>query len=586
MTVRRSTGGGRPVRTAAAALAAVALGLGPSAHALPSADRAPSAPSSSSATGDWPQFHNTSDRVGVNTAETQLDQTSAPGLTLDWQYATGGAIWSSPVVANGVVYFGSDDKKVWALNLDGTKKWTYLTGDAVRSIPAVDGGVVYVGSNDNLVYALDAVAGTKKWSFAAGNDILTSAPLVANGMVYVGSLDGNFYALNKDTGVKNWSVNTWAVRGGASISGTTVYVGSDQSKLFALDANTGVTKWSATLGGRVRNTPAVAGGVVYVGADDGKLYAYDAATGVKKWSTLLSSNCSLVRSTPAIYNGKAYVVTGETCPMDGHIYAVNTTTGTVSCNHGLADYATSSVAVANGVAMVGTFGHQLYAFDTDDCTQLWDSGFDLMQAGLPSSPAISNGVVYVGNLDNSLYSFGVGSVPISSWVTIKDTGFDPKEIIGHELGTAVEWTNDGSNTHTVTDSTGMGFFDSGDITSGEIWTFTFDAACIYKYKDNKNVTHTGTVKAPMILTPATGNLQTVFTIQWATAPPPSGYVYDVQIRRPGSSVWSDWKSNVTTTSATFVADSGKGTYDFKAHVEKTSSGKSCDYSPFKSIVVS
>jgi outer membrane protein assembly factor BamB len=584
MTYQGTVRTGRVGRIPAMLLALTVVAGGPSALATMGPARSVGA--SPDATGDWPQFHNTADRVGVNTGESKLNTTNAASLTLDWEYGTGGDIWSSPAVSNGVIYFGSDDKKVYGLNLDGTKKWSYLTGDMVRSSPAVDSGTVYVGSNDNSIYALDAITGTKKWSFATGNDILQASPLVANGKVYMGSIDGNFYALDPATGAMLWSVNTWAVRGGASISGTTVYVGSDQSKLFALDANTGVTKWTATLGGRVRNTPAVTGGVVYVGADDGKVYAYDAATGVKKWSTLVNSNCAIVRSTPAVYNGMVYVVTGETCPMDGHIYSVNATTGSVSCNHEMADYATSSVAIENGVAVVGTFGHQLYAFDTSNCTQLWDSGFDLMQMGIQSSPSIAGGEVYVGNLDDTLYAFKLGGIPVSSWVDIKDSGFNPSEVIGHELGTAAEWTNIGSNNHTVTDSSGMGLFDSGTIVPGGVYDFTFLGAGVYKYKDNLHTNLTGTVKAPMILTPTTGNLTTVFTIQWATAAPPSGYVYDVQIRRPGSSLWSNWKTGVTTFTGTFVADSGKGTYDFKAHIKKSSNGKSSDYSPLKSIVVS
>ena len=34
--------------------------------------------------------------------------------------------------------------------------WSYTTGNGVASSPAVTGGVVYVGSYDNKVYALNA----------------------------------------------------------------------------------------------------------------------------------------------------------------------------------------------------------------------------------------------------------------------------------------------------------------------------------------------------------------------------------------------------------------------------------------------
>ena len=54
---------------------------------------------------------------------------------------------SSPAVANGVVYVGSDDDNVYALNAStGAKLWSYTTGGYVDSSPAVANGVVYVGS--------------------------------------------------------------------------------------------------------------------------------------------------------------------------------------------------------------------------------------------------------------------------------------------------------------------------------------------------------------------------------------------------------------------------------------------------------
>ena len=62
------------------------------------------------------------------------------------------------------------------------------------SSPAVANGVVYVGSLDNNVYALNASTGAKLWSYTTGGPIYYSSPAVANGMVYVGSLDGKVYA--------------------------------------------------------------------------------------------------------------------------------------------------------------------------------------------------------------------------------------------------------------------------------------------------------------------------------------------------------------------------------------------------------
>ena len=69
-------------------------------------------------------------------------------------------VWSSPAVVNGVVYIGSDDDNVYALNAtSGIQLWNYTTGDQVYSSPAVVSGVVYVGSDDDNVYALNATDG-------------------------------------------------------------------------------------------------------------------------------------------------------------------------------------------------------------------------------------------------------------------------------------------------------------------------------------------------------------------------------------------------------------------------------------------
>jgi outer membrane protein assembly factor BamB len=64
-------------------------------------------------------------------------------------------------VANGVVYVGSGDDNLYALNAaTGTPLWSYTTGGAVGSSPAVANGVVYVGSGDDNLYAFGLSGGT------------------------------------------------------------------------------------------------------------------------------------------------------------------------------------------------------------------------------------------------------------------------------------------------------------------------------------------------------------------------------------------------------------------------------------------
>lgn len=82
-------------------------------------------------------------------------------------------------------------------------KWTFHTQGEVISSPAIVNGVVYVGSNDGNLYAVDQQTGSQKWKFPTGARV-TSSPAVANGLVYFSSYDGNFYAIDAATGKLQW----------------------------------------------------------------------------------------------------------------------------------------------------------------------------------------------------------------------------------------------------------------------------------------------------------------------------------------------------------------------------------------------
>jgi outer membrane protein assembly factor BamB len=71
-----------------------------------------------------------------------------------WTVLTGNEIHDTPAVANGVVYFGSQDHKVWAADAkSGRVLWQFQTLGIVESSPAVVNGQVIVGSDDAKVYA-------------------------------------------------------------------------------------------------------------------------------------------------------------------------------------------------------------------------------------------------------------------------------------------------------------------------------------------------------------------------------------------------------------------------------------------------
>src|SRR2546421_8738157 len=88
----------------------------------------------------------------------------------------------------------SASQVIYPANVPSLKKaWTYTTGDAIESSPVVAGGIVYIGSKDHTLYALDARTGTEIWSYTTGGAIY-STPTVVDDVVYIGSPGANLYA--------------------------------------------------------------------------------------------------------------------------------------------------------------------------------------------------------------------------------------------------------------------------------------------------------------------------------------------------------------------------------------------------------
>ena len=153
---------------------------------------------------NWTEFL-TIDMARWNPCEKVLNINNVRSLQLKWSYATGGPVYSSPAVANGVVYVGSGDD-LYALNAStGALLWSYTTGGGVFSSPAVANGVVYVGSNDPNFFAvnffaLNASTGAELWSYPIENYGVSSSPAVVKGVVYVGSEFSYIYAFGLNKG--------------------------------------------------------------------------------------------------------------------------------------------------------------------------------------------------------------------------------------------------------------------------------------------------------------------------------------------------------------------------------------------------
>ncbi|QMW01734.1 PQQ-binding-like beta-propeller repeat protein [Spirosoma foliorum] len=219
-----------------------------------------------------------------------------------WQYQ-GDAVRTfdaSPTMVDGIVYASlrTFSPPVFGLDaLTGSLKWRSVETDGSgilsslsESSPAVANGFLYIGSEGDGVSAFDLKTGALKWRFT-GASIANSSPTVTNGVLYIGSgvfgtNNKKLYALNATTGVKKWEYAIDESTAGYSspiVANGIVYIGSG-STLYAVDVASGAKKWDVkpeanTL---IYSGPVVAGGYVYQGIGK-KLYAFDAATGAKKW---------------------------------------------------------------------------------------------------------------------------------------------------------------------------------------------------------------------------------------------------------------------------------------------------------------
>ncbi len=388
--------------------------------------------------------------------------------SLAWKFKTGGRVISSPLVVGDVVYVGSTDGSLYAVNrADGTQLWKFDTRGPVSSSPAFHNGVVYVGSVDGLVYAVDAGTGKARWTFATKGerrftapgihgaiprtermpdpfDLLLSSPAIANGTVFIGSGDQNVYALDATTGALRWTFATGdVVHASPAVADGVVYIGSWDRNVYALDAASGRERWRyTTLNDTViynqigiASSAAISDGMVFVGGRDGKFHVVDARTGAVKW--VHNNNGGWTIASPAVRNGVVYFPTSD----GTRFKALDAATGTVKFDLQNKAVSFSSPAIAGDVAFYGTSDGYLNAVDlragtllgrfqtdgskengaryTDEtgrmrtATMYPDRTLDGMMIGMRtmmtlgsvlSSPVVAGGVVYFGSTDGQLYA--------------------------------------------------------------------------------------------------------------------------------------------------------------------------------------
>jgi|GEM_PF-498860 len=378
---------------------------------------------------EWTVYKNNPQHTGVATDALE------PPLELFWKFKTEGSIVSSPVIYKGILYFGSGDYYVYAIDsLTGELKWKFKTNGRIDASPVVWEGTVYAGSLDGNLYALDAT-GKLKWKFEALGSI-ASSPVVEHGLVFFGSTGGFIYALNATTGEKEWVFKTGGkVEASPAVYGQLLIAGSYDGKVYALGAKSGALIWTFDAGESITSGSVVVdSGAVYVIVGAKYLYALDVTKGEVMWKKEIAIRDTGYTKPPteitqykkyegkfssSVLSGIAYVLYyhnvlvisnwGIKSWREDHYYlrAIDVQNGQIRWQFEVGGPIQNAPIISGSTVYFGCDDGYLYALHADSGELKWKY---LINSSIRSSPVIANGILYVGADDGYLYAFASDEV--------------------------------------------------------------------------------------------------------------------------------------------------------------------------------
>jgi eukaryotic-like serine/threonine-protein kinase len=187
---------------------------------------------------------------------------------LVWSHKTDYTVHSSPAFYNKKIYCGSFDGVLYCLNaLTGETIWLKRTAkptsnhmfQGILSSPSVKDGIVYFGTKEANLYALDAETGVQKFLCNNGSVwIHTSIALSENMAIFSGYGNGEIRGVSNSDGKSKFTIkpSLSAFEGGTAtptIANGKFYVGLFGGRFYAMDANTGRKIWEVRTKGSLKN---------------------------------------------------------------------------------------------------------------------------------------------------------------------------------------------------------------------------------------------------------------------------------------------------------------------------------------------
>jgi outer membrane protein assembly factor BamB len=341
---------------------------------------------------------------------------------------SGTAIWRAEVnssaryltVADGVVYAGSDQNAVYALDAaTGKQVWWRATPTAFNDqLLVTDGALVIADPDNGGVLGLDAATGKQLWSVPSSQTgaggvlgLVADGDRVFCGYAAKSDTTGGVTAFSAAAGTLLWTVEfgqNLDINGGLTTAGGTVYATTGNGELYAYRAATGTRLWrihgkGVKFGGNA--SPLASGGVFYVCSDDTPqiLYAIRAATGDELWQKPLDAADDA--SWLAVSDGILFL--GDTSSgQTGYLAARNAATGAQLWKAPVTG-GVFPVATAGSVVYSGSNNGVLDAWQANTGNHLW--GYSGSNQPIASNMVVAGGVVYYGSNDHHVYAVAAQS---------------------------------------------------------------------------------------------------------------------------------------------------------------------------------
>ncbi len=347
----------------------------------------------------WPIFR--SDRGLTGVAQGRLPD----NLNLIWSFKTGFKIKSSPVIGLDMVYIGSNDGFIYALDLeDGSAKWRFNTMDDVEAPPLLLDSLLYVGSVSGDFYALNALNGEMIWKFETDGQIHGSAnwlyaPDNIAKWILVGSYDNLMYCIESASGKLIWTYETeYFINGAPATDGEKVVFGGCDEIVHMISAVNGKKVGEVVAGSYIAGSAALVDNRAYLGHYGDKLICIDLQSKKILWEYGDEEKGGAFFSSPAV-NDK-YVIIG--C-RDRSVHCVNKENGERVWQFRTRDDVDSSPVICGDRVIVGSTDGRIYMIDIEDGSEKWSYEIG---AAIISCPAVTAGKIVVGAEDGFVYAFG------------------------------------------------------------------------------------------------------------------------------------------------------------------------------------